>query len=66
MTELKKILEDGVQMEDDFIETYMAVLKDEGFVEYFSDKEKARQLLQKLLNESQDHKQTLEKIINKI
>jgi hypothetical protein len=67
MEELKTLLDKGVLMEDDFIQTYMSVIKDEGFSQYFMEKEKlAKELLQTLIDESTGHKKTLENIINNL
>jgi rubrerythrin len=64
MQKLKGLLFDGLKMEEDFITLYLKVIKDEGFLQYFPDQNKAKQLLQTLINESKWHKKTLEEIIN--
>ncbi|MBD3360110.1 MAG: hypothetical protein GF365_05400 [Candidatus Buchananbacteria bacterium] len=64
MQKLKGLLFDGLKMEEDFITLYLKVIKDEGFLQYFPDQGKAKQLLQTLINESNWHKKTLEEIIN--
>lgn len=65
MADLKKIIEQGVELEDDFIKTYMAVIKDEGFAQYFeTNQDQAVDLLQTLIKESTWHKDQLEKILN--
>jgi len=66
MEDLKSLLNQGIKFEDEFIELYFKVIKDEGFIEFFPDQEKAKQLLQKLITESQSHKAALETIINKL
>lgn len=64
MKDLKKIIEQGIELEDDFIKTYMSVIKDEGFAQYFeTNQSKAEELLQKLITESTWHKETLEKLL---
>ncbi len=63
MIDLKTLLDKGVAYEDDFIETYLNVIKDEGFLQYFPDQEKAKNSLQLLIDESKEHKKTLENII---
>lgn len=64
MKKLKGLLFDGLKMEEDFIILYMKVIKDEGFLQYFPDQNKAKQLLQTLIDESKWHKKALEEIIN--
>ena len=64
MKDLKNILDHGIELEDEFITTYMSVIKDEGFAQYFEgDQTKAEELLQKLITESTWHKETLEKLL---
>ncbi len=63
MLDLKTLLDKGVGYEDDFIKTYLGVVKDEGFLQYFPDQEKAKASLQTLIDESTEHKKTLENII---
>ncbi len=64
MQKLQGLLFDGLKMEEEFITFYLKVIKDEGFLQYFADQEKAKKLLQTLIDESKWHKKTLEEIIN--
>ncbi len=64
MKDLKTIIEKGIELEDDFIKTYMSVIKDEGFAQYFeANQAKAEELLQTLINQSTGHKESLEKVL---
>ncbi len=64
MKDLKNVISNGIEMEDDFIKTYMAVIKDEGFAQYFDTNQgKAEEMLQTLIKESTWHKQVLEDIL---
>lgn len=67
MEELKDLIEKGIVYEDDFIALYLKVVKDEGFMAYFENKRhEAEGLLNVLISESQEHKQTLENIIKNV
>lgn len=67
MKDLKKIIEQGIELEDDFIKTYMSVIKDEGFAQYFeTNQAKAEELLQTLITQSTGHKAILENILKNL
>lgn len=63
MEKLKEQLIDGIQIEEEFITTYMSVIKDEGFLQYFPDQKKTKELLEVLITESTWHKNALEEIL---
>ena len=64
LTQLKNLLGQGIKFEDDFIETYIKLLRDEGFLALFTQNtDRARQIMNTLLVESQGHKKALEEII---
>ena len=67
MKELKQLIEEGIIIEDDFIETYMNVVKDElslGFLD--AEKQKIlKEKLEYMIKESREHKQILENVIEK-
>jgi len=66
MENLISAIRQGIIIEDEFIQLYLNVIKDEGFLKYFPDQNQAQTSLEILIKESQEHKQTLEDIINKI
>lgn len=62
--ELRDLLAHGVKFEDEFIETYMKFLRDEGFMLLFGQRQtEAKQVMDSLISESQFHKTSLETII---
>ena len=63
MDELKNLIEKAIKNEEDFIESYLNLAKDEGFE---NNREKAKDLLDVLIEESKEHKKTLEEIINNL
>jgi len=66
--ELKTLIQKGVIYEDEFIVMYMQMIRDEGFLAYFPEagQERAKSLINILIEESRRHKQTLEKIISEL
>ncbi len=67
MEELYKLLKEGVKYEDEFITSYLKLVTDDGFMEFFGDKqEEAEKTLRQLIRESGGHKETLEEIINNL
>lgn len=66
MDELKTLIDKAIIYEDEFIENYMKLIRDEGFIKNFEDQEKAKDLLNILIEESKEHKQTLEDISSQI
>jgi len=65
MEELKILIQKGIVYEDEFIDMYMKVIRDEGFISYFEDKrEEAKTFLNTLIRESREHKLILENIKN--
>lgn len=64
MQELKELIDRGIIYEDNFIKTYMSLIKDEEFLKYYGNqKEEAKKLLNKLIKESEGHKISLENIM---
>lgn len=67
MDELKILLDQAIRYEDEFIETYLKLIRDEGFMLVFGDKqEQAKEKLNILIEESRGHKQALDIIINNL
>lgn len=67
MEELKTLLDKGVSFEDEFIETYMKVIRDEGFLQNFGEhQEEAKKILDVLIKESDEHKKLLLNIMNNL
>ena len=66
MDKLKKLIEEGILLEEEFILLYMKVIKDEGFIQYFPNQNKAKELLQTLIDQSTWHQDTLNKIKEKL
>jgi len=65
--DLKELIKKGIIYEDEFMELYLKLIRDEGFMEFFgAEQTKAKQLLNVLISESQEHKATLENIINNL
>ncbi len=63
-TDIKTLIDKGLKMEDEFIQTYMSVIKDEGFSSFFESNEpQAKEILQTLIDESTEHKASLEEIL---
>ena len=67
MEEMRHLINSGIKYEDEFIDLYMKVIRDEGFLYLFgSNQAKAKELLSQLIQESNEHKQILEKIISQL
>jgi hypothetical protein len=68
MDDLKELLNGGIKLEDEFIETYLEVLETEEYMLSFPEQNQTRvkEQLEKLISESRLHKATLESIIAKI
>jgi rubrerythrin len=68
MDDLKELLNGGIKLEDEFIETYLEVLETEEYMLSFPEQNQTRvkEQLEKLISESRIHKATLESIIAKI
>lgn len=63
METLKQLVDAGILYEDQFIEMYFKLLRDEGFMSFFGIKEEdARKLLTVLIDESKGHKADLEQL----
>ena len=63
---LVELIKQGVIYEEEFIDTYGNLLKEEEFLQYFGDKkELASELLDQLINESSYHKTSLEAVLKK-
>lgn len=62
------LIKKGIVYEDDFIEMYMKLIRDEGFLEVFpeSARAEAKSHLNFLVDESTGHKNILEIIINSL
>jgi len=66
MSNLKSVVDQGIIYEDQFIETYLKVIRDEGFMELFgTNQDEARTLLTKMIEESGKHKEELEQLKTK-
>lgn len=67
LAELKSLLVNGVKYEDEFIETYMSYLRDEGFMLLFGGRQtETRQIMDTLISESKFHKSSLENVITNL
>jgi hypothetical protein len=65
--DLRELIKEGIIYEDDFIELYMKLIRDEGFLEYFgAGRGEAEKLLNILTSESREHKKSLVEIINSL
>ena len=66
MPNILSFVEQGIIYEDQFIETYLMVLRDEGFMELFgAHQDEARTLLTTMIRESGKHKVDLEQLKKK-
>ena len=65
---LADLIKKGIVYEDDFIELYMKLIKDEGFLEIFPEtaRGEVKGHLEFLIKESSEHKNILENIINNL
>lgn len=62
--ELKALLQTGVVYEEQFVDTYFHVIRDEGFMDNFgANKEEANRLLTTMIDESKGHKTLLENVL---
>lgn len=62
--QLRDLIKTGVAYEEEFIETYFHVIRDEGFMEHFGPhKDEAKQLLTTMIEESKGHKQLLDNVL---
>jgi hypothetical protein len=63
MPSLQSFVDQGIAFEDEFIETYLKVLRDEGFVGLFgAHQDEARVLLTTMIDESGAHRAALERL----
>lgn len=63
MDNLRALVDKGIEYEDYFIETYFALLKDEGGMAYFAERQdEARKIIDRMILESQGHRVDLEKV----
>lgn len=61
MSELQTFVYQGILYEEQFVEMYFKVLRDEGFMEYFdANQAEAKQLFTTMIEDSARHKQDLE------
>lgn len=64
LVHLKELIKQGVVYEDEFVDVYFKVIRDEGFMENFGEhKEEALQLLTTMIEESKGHKSLLENVM---
>jgi len=62
-SDLHDLIDKGILYEDQFIELYLGVLRDEGFMDFFEPHaDEARQLMTTMITESGRHKTTLEEL----
>ncbi|MCI0479334.1 hypothetical protein L0Y59_02210 [Candidatus Uhrbacteria bacterium] len=63
MQHLTQLVDQGILMEDEFIELYLKVVRDEGFIDAFgAHADEARTMLTSLIEESRGHKAGLVKL----
>ena len=57
---LRELIDRGVVYEDDFIQMYLKLLRDEGFLRFFGKQQgRAHIVMTKLMEESTEHKRAL-------
>jgi hypothetical protein len=62
--QVKELARTGVLYEEQFVETYFKVIRDEGFMSNFGpNQDEAKRLLTIMIDESRGHKQLLENVI---
>jgi hypothetical protein len=60
---MRDLISTGIVYEDEFIDRYLKILRDEGFMYVFGEnKHEAEILLSTLIEESRDHKNDLERM----
>lgn len=63
MDNLESLIKQGILWEDEFVDTYLKIIKNPEYMEFFGDqKEEARRLLDVMISESEEHKRSLEKL----
>ncbi len=64
LEKIMSLIKQGILYEEEFVEVYFKVIRDEGFMENFGEnKEEARQLLTTMIEESKGHKNLLENVM---
>ena len=64
LEKLRSEIKKGIVFEDEFVDVYFRVIRDEGFMDYFGpDKEEAKTLLSTMIEESKGHKVLLENVM---
>ncbi|MFA5185707.1 MAG: hypothetical protein WC551_04420 [Patescibacteria group bacterium] len=64
LEKITSLIKQGILYEEEFVEVYFKVIRDEGFMENFGEnKEEARQLLTTMIEESRGHKNLLENVM---
>ena len=67
MENLEALIKQGIIWEDEFVKEYLAVINNPEFMEFFGEnKEEAKKLLDIMIKESEEHKETLDKLFGEI
>ena len=67
LAHMKELIKGGIIYEDEFVDVYYRVIRDEGFMMSFGQyQEEARKLLSTMIEESKGHKNLLENIMANI
>lgn len=62
--QVRELVRKGILLEEEFVEMYFKVIRDEGFMQNFgTNQEEAKQLLSTMIEESQGHKQLLDNVL---
>jgi len=64
LAHMKDLIKQGIIYEDEFVDVYYKVIRDEGFMDSFgANKDEARGLLSTMIDESKGHKTLLENVL---
>jgi len=67
MENLERLIKQGIVWEDEFVAEYLKIIENDDFMEFFGEnKVEAKQLLDIMITESKEHKDTLEKLFGEI
>lgn len=67
MENIESLIKQGILWEDEFVDTYLKLIRDEEYMEFFGEKkEEAKRLLDVMIAESGEHKKSLEQLFGEL
>ncbi len=67
MENIESLIKQGILWEDEFVDTYLKLIRDEEYMEFFGEKkEEAKRLLDIMIAESEEHKKSLEQLFGEL